>query len=73
MALRGLPSRAGDGVMDPEDRRGEPDRLTAPVPAPVRRGTSPALMFVIVLTAVVMIVAVLVAVWMYWLEGAAPG
>jgi len=53
----------------PDDRPEE----RASVPEPARRGMSPALLFVIVLSAVVMAVAVLVAVWMYWLAGAVLG
>ena len=55
-------------MSQPDDRRDEHERA----PAPARRGTSPALLFVVVLTVVVMVVAVLVAAWMYWLEGAVP-
>ena len=54
--------------MTPTDDRGigidpEPGR------PPRGRGLSP-LTFVLVLTAVVMVFAILVAVWMYWLAGA---
>jgi hypothetical protein len=45
----------------------------APGPKPERKRMSPALLFVIVLSAFVMAVAVLVAVWMYWLAGAVLG
>ena len=56
----------GHGTTHPDEPREERAR----VPAPARRRMSPALLFVIVLSAIVMAVAVLVAVWMYWLAGA---
>ena len=52
----------GHGTTHPDEPREER--------APARRRMSPALLFVIVLSAIVMAVAVLVAVWMYWLAGA---
>ncbi len=55
-------------MSQPDDRHREHE----PRAAPGRARPSPALLFVIVLTAVVMAAAVLVAVWMYWLEGAVP-
>ncbi|MFN8629540.1 MAG: hypothetical protein U0838_04230 [Chloroflexota bacterium] len=41
-------------------------------PNSARRGPSGPLLFVLVISAVVMAIAVLVAVWMYWLGGALP-
>jgi uncharacterized membrane protein len=42
-------------------------------PKPASPRPSGSLLFVLVISAVVMVVAVLVAVWMYWLSGVVPG
>ena len=60
---------SGDAV-NPSD---EPGVGPNPEPSGPSRGRGPSpLVFVIVLTGVAMVFAIIVAVWMYWLAGALP-